>query len=299
MAAALALALPVAAMALACSSPAGSSSGIPVVAGLYPFAYVLERVGGPEVAVTNLTKPGAEPHDLELTPKQVASVESGALVVYLPGLQPAVDDAVRSEAVDHALDVANVVPLLPAPTALGTDAPEGGSATDPHVWLDPLRLATIGDAVATRLTTIDPAHAAGYRARAAALRADLTSLDTQYLQRLSACTRHDIVTSHAAFGYLADRYGLHQVSVSGLDPEQEPSPKHVAEVTAYVRQHDVTTVYFESLASPKVAQTVAAETGARTAVLDPVEGLPDGGQGSYLTVMRTNLGALGAGLGCQ
>ena len=299
MAAALALALPVVAMALACASPAGSSSGIPVVAGLYPFAYVLERVGGPEVAVTNLTKPGAEPHDLELTPRQVATVESGALVVYLPGLQPAVDDAVRSEAADHALDVATVVPLLPAPTALGTDAPGSESATDPHVWLDPLRMAAIGDAVAARLSAVDPAHAAGYRARAAALRADLTALDAQYRAGLSACTRHDIVTSHAAFGYLADRYGLHQVSVSGLDPEQEPSPKRVAEVAAYVRQHAVTTIYFETLVSPKVAQTIASETGARTAVLDPVEGLPDGSQASYLTVMRTNLAALRTGLGCR
>ena len=298
MAAALAL-MPVVAMALACSSPAGSSSGVPVVAGLYPFAYVLERVGGPGVAVTNLTKPGAEPHDLELTPRQVATVESGALVVYLPSLQPAVDDAVRSEAADHALDVATVVPLLPAPSALGTDAPESESATDPHVWLDPLRLAAIGDAVAARLSAVDPAHAAGYRARAAALRADLTALDAQYRAGLSACTRHDIVTSHAAFGYLADRYGLHQVSVSGLDPEQEPSPKRVAEVAAYVRQHAVTTIYFETLVSPKVAQTIASETGARTAVLDPVEGMPDGSQASYLTVMRTNLAALRTGLGCR
>ena len=292
-----ALALPLALALAACSAP--STEGISTVAGLYPLTYVLERVGGRDVSVTNLTKPGAEPHDLELTPRQVAGIETAALVVYLPGLQPAVDDAVRSEARDHALNVADVVPLLPAPTALGASEPAEGSPTDPHVWLDPRRMASITDAVAARLSTIDPAHASGYRERATAFRTDLAALDAQYRQGLSTCRRHDIVTSHAAFGYLADRYGLHQVAVSGLDPEQEPSPRRIADVISYVRQHDVTTIYFETLVSPKVAQTVADETGARTAVLDPIEGLPEGRAANYLTVMRDNLAALRSGLGCR
>jgi zinc transport system substrate-binding protein len=294
----LALALaPALALALAgCAVPA--AHGISTVAGLYPFAYVLERVGGPDIGVTNLTKPGAEPHDLELTPRQVAAVETAGLVVYLPGLQPAVDDAVRTEARHHSLDIADAVSLLPAPTALGGGS-EDNSVTDPHVWLDPLRMVAITDAVASRLATIDPAHASGYRDRAAALRKDLIALDAQYRQGLKTCARHDIVTSHAAFGYLAERYGLTQVGVGGLDPEQEPSPRRIAEVTTYVRQRGVTTIYFETLVSPKVAQTVAAETGAHTAVLDPIEGLPAGSKADYLTVMRANLAALRSGLGCR
>ncbi|HEY0487795.1 MAG TPA: metal ABC transporter substrate-binding protein [Mycobacteriales bacterium] len=275
----------------ACGGPgtAGASGGrVDVVAAFYPLQYVAEQVGGDRVHVTNLVPPGAEPHDLELSPRQVASLGDAGLVVYLSGFQPAVDAAVGSEARGHALDAA----------ATGTQlAGEGGK--DPHIWLDPTRLAAVADAVATRLGKVDPAHAARFTANAAALRGKLTALDGEFRTGLTRCASRDIVTSHAAFGYLAARYGLHQIGITGLTPDQEPTAARLAEVARLARDRHVRVVFFETLVSPKIAETLAREVGARAEVLDPIEGLEPGSSGDYLSVMRADLATLRSALGCS
>jgi zinc transport system substrate-binding protein len=151
-------------------------------------------------------------------------------------------------------------------------------------------------AVADKLAARDPAHAAGYRSRAAAARQQLVALDATFRTQLSACPRHELVTAHEAFAYLAARYGLQQVGVSGISPEAEPSPGRLARVAEYARAHHVRTIFFGSSVDPKLAQTVASEIGARTAVLDPIEGVRHGDD--YLSVMRRNAVALHEGLGC-
>lgn len=287
------------------SADAGTARGkVKVVAAFYPLQFVAERVGGADVQVTNLAKPGAEPHDLELNIQQVGQVSDAKLVVYLKGFQPAVDEAVAQEGGDRAFDVATVQPLRNAADGHAHDdaarAPtEETGGKDPHVWLDPTRLATIGDRLAERLGKADPVHAADYTAGAQALRADLDRLDQEYAQGLKTCQRREIVTSHSAFGYLADRYKLEQVGISGLTPEDEPSPQRLAEVAKEARAHQATTIFFETLVSPKIAETIAREVGARTGVLDPIEGLQPGSTGDYLSVMRTNLTALKPALGCS
>jgi zinc transport system substrate-binding protein len=279
---------------------------VDVVAALYPLQFVAERVGGDAVRVTNLVKPGAEPHDLELNPGQVGQISDAELVVYLAGFQPSVDEAVAQQAGDRAFDVAGVQPLLDATAATHTHEGEDGGAEhgepaggkDPHVWLDPTRLATIGDRLAERLGAIDPDRAADYTARARTLRADLEALDREYAEGLRDCQRRELVTSHTAFGYLAQRYHLEQIGVAGLTPQDEPAAGRLAEVAAEARRHGATTIFFETLVSPKVAETIAREIGARTAVLDPLEGLPPGSTGDYFSVMRDNLAALTTALGC-
>jgi zinc transport system substrate-binding protein len=275
-----------------------------VVTAFYPLQFLSERIGGDTVTVTNLTKPGAEPHDVELNPRQVGSIADAGVVVYLRGFQPAVDDAVAQEAKHRAFDVAQVVPLLPL--ADGTDGrPEPGAdrpettdgGMDPHVWLDPVRFATIADRLGRRLGQADPAHAADYTARAAQVRAQLDTLDRQMATGLRQCTRHEIVTSHSAFNYLASRYGLTQIGITGISPEAEPSPRRMGRIAAQARATGTTTIFFETLVSPKVAETVAREIGAQTAVLDPLEGLTKPGA-DYFSVMRDNLGALRSALGC-
>jgi zinc transport system substrate-binding protein len=268
-----------------------------VVAGFYPFAFLAERIGGDHVAVQNLTKPGAEPHDLELTPSQVATVAGADLAVYEKGLQPSVDSAVAQNRPKAALDVASVVHLEDH-----GDLGSGGSGShsgDPHVWLDPVDFQKVGDAVATALAGADPAHAADYRANAAKLDAELVQLDADYRKGLASCQRKDIVTSHAAFGYLAERYGLAQVPIAGLSPEDEPSAAHLAQIENLIRTKGVTTVFFETLASPKTAQALAKDTGTKAAVLDPIEGVADPARHDYLSVMRDNLAALQTALGCS
>jgi len=276
-----------------------------VVTAFYPLEFLSERIGGPQVHVTDLTKPGAEPHDVELNPRQVGTIADAGLVAYLRGFQPAVDDAVAQEAKGRALDAGRVVPLLPLADGTdgkpepGADHPETtGSGMDPHVWLDPVRFATIADQIGRRLGLADPAHAADYTARAGQMHAELTALNTEMAAGLRQCTRHEIVTSHSAFNYLATRYGLTQVGITGISPEAEPSPRRMGKIAQLARADGTTTIFFETLVSPKVAETVAREVGARTAVLDPLEGLTKPGA-DYFSVMRDNLAALRSALGCS
>lgn len=275
-----------------------------VVTAFYPLEFLSSRVGGDAVTVSNLTKPGTEPHDVELNPRQVGQVADAGLAVYLRGFQPAVDDAIAQEAKDRSFDAATAVTLLPAAEHADEHAEEGpeehaeeAGGLDPHVWLDPTRFATIADKLAERLGRADPAHAADYTARAAALRTELTKLDSEYSTALKTCQRRELVTSHTAFNYLAGRYNLTQVGISGISPESEPTPQRLAEVAAEAKASGTTTIFFETLVSPKVAETIAREVGAKTAVLDPLEGLTEAGS-DYFSVMRANLAALTTALGC-
>lgn len=305
----------VTAAAAACGAGGGANRAgdrLELVAAFYPLEFVADRVGGDRVSVTGLASPGADAHEWELAPSQVAAIDSADLVIYLSGFQASVEAAVAQYA-PEALDAAEVVPLLAAPErgeegdrAGDSDAGDDGrpgddhdhGGADPHVWLDPDRLATIVDAVAERLSAVDPDHAAGYATRADALRADLATLDAQYADGLAGCARREIVVSHAAFGYLADRYGLSQIAISGLAPEDEPTPQQLAAVMEQARDHGATTVFSEVQASAEVAGVIAAQLGAGTATLDPIESLaPDSGE-DYLSLMRANLATLREGLGC-
>ncbi len=292
-----------AALALsACGGDAGAADGgrLQVAAGFYPYAFLAERVGGEGVAVTNLTKPGGEPHDLELTPRQVGALTSTDLVVFSEGFQPAVDEAVEQQAADRAFDVLSAVELREGEAHADEEdhehADEGHGGADPHVWLDPQRLAAIGTALGDRLAELDPDGAQGYRTRAQELGTELAALDDELRAGLETCERRQVVTSHDAFGYLADAYGLEQVAVAGLSPEDEATPQRLAEVAAQAQEGGVTTIFFEELVSPKVAEALAREVGATATVLSPLEGAPE--TGDYVTAMRDNLATLRTALGC-
>ena len=276
------------------STGAAADDGRPsVVAAFYPLAYAAEQVGGDAVSVTSLTPPGAEPHDIELSAAQVADIASADVVLYIRGFQPAVDEAVDQQAADRAIDVSEGLTLL-----AGEDGDGAGGSTDPHVWLDPSNMAVIGDAVSARIVELDPAAEPRVSARATAFAEAMQALDTEFRDGLQNCRSTDLVVSHEAFAYLAAAYGLTQVGISGISPEAEPSPARMREVADLVRADNITTIYYETLVDPKVAQTIADETGATTAVLDPLEGLAPGSEGDYVTIMRENLAALIAGQGC-
>jgi zinc transport system substrate-binding protein len=289
---------------------AGSGGdGLTVVAGFYPLEWAAQRVGGDRLDVSSLTPPGAEAHDLELAPQDVAAVAEADLLVYLDGFQPALDEAAENEAADTAWDAGRSADLTLTAEEHGHEGETAeeheehagdGEALDPHFWLDPVRLASVGDALAQRLAEADPDGAAAYGENAAALRADLEALDAEMQAGLAGCAVDALVTAHDAFGYLGDRYGLEVVGISGLSPSQEPSPAVQAEISELVRERGVTTVYTETLVDPAVAETVATEAGVRTAVLDPIEGLTDESAGSdYLEVMRANLATLREGQSCS
>jgi zinc transport system substrate-binding protein len=273
-----------------------------VVVAAYPLQFAAERVGGADVTVTNLTPPGSEPHDVELTPRQVAAIGDADLVVYVGGFQPAVDEAVRQEGADRSLDVGAQLATLPPTAAEIAEAREEGEAAptnDPHFWLDPTLLAQMAESIKDRLSELAPAEAETFAKNLAELQTDLTALDEEWNAGTETCESRALVVSHEAFGYLGERYDFEQVGLSGLDPETEPSPARLAEVADFVRGNDVTTIYFETLLDPAVAETIAKETGARTAPLDPIEGVLEGSQADYLSLMRDNLAEVVTGQRCS
>ena len=269
--------------ALAGCGESGSASGsgeTEVVAGFYPLAFAAEEIGRDRVAVTNLTPAGSEPHDLEVSPDDVAALRDADLVLLLGhGFQPQLEDAAGDG--DEVLQLLDTQGLALLPDE------------DPHVWLDPLRYAAIARRIAAALDK---------PAAAEPLVADLEALDEELRRGLADCERRELVTSHEAFSYLADRYGLEQVAIAGLSPEAEVDPGRLEAVVDAVRESGATTVFVEPLVSPRIAETVARETGAETAVLDPLEGLSEeqaANGDDYFSVMRRNLDALRAALGCS
>jgi zinc transport system substrate-binding protein len=294
------------------ASGPSSGDGPTVVAGFYPFAYVAERVAGEHASVTNLTQSGAEPHDLELSPRQVAELTEADLVIYEAGFQPALDDTVEENVEGDTLEVTDVAALADTGETDGHDhgdhhgdhhGDDHGSEEghlDPHIWQDPTRLVPVAEAAADRLADVDPDHADAYRANADALVADLTALDQEFESGLADCDRRTFVTSHSAFGYLAQRYDLELVPIAGLTPDSEPSPARLAELRDLVEEKGVTTIFTERLADPAIARTLAEEAGVEVGVLDPIEGLTDEtADEDYVSLMRANLDALARANGCR
>nr|WSX51942.1 metal ABC transporter substrate-binding protein [Streptomyces sp. NBC_00974] len=320
--AALAGAVALAATALtACSGTAGASGGkdgrLDVVASFYPMQFLAERIGKDHVKVATLTKPGVEPHDLEITPKQTGQLGEADVVLYLKSLQPAVDKAVAQSGVKNVIDAATLTKLEVHDTSGHDHGAEEGhtegdghdhshdhghshgeSGEDPHVWLDPVKYAEIAKGVGAALEKADPAHAADYKKNTDELLAELGALDTEFKDGLKNTASRTFITTHSAFGYLSERYGLDQEGISGVDPESEPSPARMKELQSVAKKDNVTTVFFETLASDKTAKSLANDTGLKTDVLDPLEGLTDKSQGAdYFEVMRSNLKNLQKALG--
>ncbi|WP_432558108.1 metal ABC transporter substrate-binding protein [Granulicoccus sp. GXG6511] len=313
----------------ACGGGTGSTTNDPgtgdkldVVVAFYPLQFTAERVAGDAATITNLTQPGADAHGLELTPRQIAALSEADLVIYQSGFQPAVDDAIAQIKPARALDVTRVATVHTVDAAgehvhAGEDAHAGenehageeghteddghnhGSA-DPHLWLDLDNMRKIADATAEQLGEVRPEEQSAFRTNADALKGEYVTLDESFKSGLATCERREIIVSHAAFGYLTDRYDLTQIPIRGLEPDLEPSPARVAEVQRLAREHGVTTIFYETLVSPAVAEAVAGDLGLKTDVLDPLEGLTPQSKGStYLEVMNSNLAALKAANACS
>jgi len=285
-----------------CGAAAEDDDGFQAVAAFYPLAWVTEQVGGAGWEVTNLTEPGTEPHDLSLDIAQTADIARADVVVLERGFQPAVDTTVETNAEDAVVvDAADAVDLMPA-SEHEHEHEEAGhdhGDLDPHFWLDPLLMADLGDAVAEQLAVVDPEGATRYASNAADLRGHLEQLDGWYARSLATCERTTTVVTHEAFGYLG-RYGLTFEAIAGLSPDAEPTPADLARLEDLVRRDGVTTVFSERLASSKMSDTLAADLGLETAVLDPIEGLSDETAGEdYLSLMAQNIAALQEANGCR
>ncbi|MGW2744845.1 metal ABC transporter substrate-binding protein [Streptomyces sp. NPDC001450] len=293
----------------ACSgaSAAGNTSRFDVVASFYPMAFLAERIGGSHVHVTTLTSPGQEPHDLEISPQQIAGLGESDAVLYLKNLQPSVDDAVAQSPVQTKIDAASLTTLEEHGNEVGghaaahdTHEGEESGGKDPHIWLDPVRYAQVAEGVGKAFEKADPNHAADYRKNTAALVKKLDDLNTRFKDGLANSRTKVFITTHAAFGYLAERYGLTEEAINGLDPESEPSAARVKDLETMAKADGVTTVFYETLVSDRTAKTVAGDAGLRTDVLDPLEGITKKSRGTdYFSVQEANLKALQQALGAK
>ena len=289
------------------SAAVGNTDKFDVVASFYPLQFLAQQIGGDHVNVTSLTKPGQEPHDLEISAKQTAQLQESDAVLYLKNLQPAVDDAVGQSGIGTKIDAASLTSLEKHGNEVGghaaghdDHADEELAGLDPHVWLDPVRYAEVAGGVGKAFEKADPDHAADYKKNTAALVRKLGALDTRFKDGLKNTRTKVFVTTHAAFGYLAERYGLTEEAISGLDPESEPSANRGRGLETMAKADGVSTVFYETLVSDKTAKTIAADAGLRTDVLDPIEGITSKSEGDdYFQVMDSNLKALQTALGAQ
>lgn len=297
----------------ACSAP-GTTDGRTsphVVAAFYPLEWAASSVLGDHGSISTLTTPGAEAHDLELTPQQIASLADADLVVYLEGFQPAVDDAIEQSGATNVLNVADVIELLPvadehahdgeaeAEEHTADDGHDHGDL-DPHFWQDPRQMSALVQELSTRLADADPENEADYAGRAADTATLLADLDAELSSGLQVCVRREFITTHAAFHYLAARYDLTEIGISGVNPDADPSPARIAEIHEEAEAHGITTIFFETLTSDAVAASIAGDLGLATAVLDPLEGVTDQSPGTdYPSIMRANLSALSAANDCS
>lgn len=270
---------------------------IKAVTSFYPLYYFATQIAGDKADVTNITPAGAEPHDYEPTARQVAEIEDSDLLILNGG-----NLELWNESIQENISGKKTI-LVTAGEGLTTEevVKEGQKVINPHLWLSPPLAKQMVDRILQGFIKADLANADYYINNSVTLKAELDKLDSEYQSGLSSCKSRDIITSHAAFGYLATTYNLNQVSITGISPDAEPSPKELADVAKFAKQNKVEYIFFESLISPKLSETIASEIGAKTMVLNPLEGLTtdEVSQGkNYLTEMRSNLNNLKIALRC-
>lgn len=268
-----------------------TSGTVKVVASFYPLAEFATHVGGNIIQISTIVPSGTEPHEYEPTPQELAQVYAADVFIYNgSGIDPWAE-RIASDVKQKNVHVINMTERL-------STLPQG----DPHFWLDPVLAQQEVIIIRDALITADPAQTEMYQANTREFIAQLQALHEQYQAGLTACLRRDIVTSHNAFAYLAKRYSVTVLPVAGLSPEEEPSAKQISEITKIAQQKNIQYIFFETLVSPKLAETVATEIGAKTLVFNPLEGLTDEEKATgknYISIMQDNLQNLRLALQCQ
>jgi len=288
-------------------TPESVEGKIKVVASFYPLAEFAKQVGGNNVEVVNMTPPGAEPHDFEPSPQDIVNAYSSNLFIFNgSGFDPWAEK-IRPELENKGVAVINMTEYFDLLKGVeeheeAEEKDHEAEETDPHIWLDPVLAKKEVEIIRDALKKIDPINSELYESNATQYLTQLSVLDKKYKDGLASCNLRDLVASHGAFGYLAKRYALNVVSIAGFSPEEEPSPKRMAEIADLARSKKINYIFFETLVSPKLAETIAREIGAKTLVFNPIEGLTEDELekgANYISVMEENLNNLRTALICQ
>lgn len=278
--------------------PSSQSEKIQVVTSFYPLYFMASQIGDDKAEVANITPSGAEPHDYEPSTQDITRIEQSAILILNGGQLETWGDKVKDNLRNKNVEIVTAADGLITQEV----EEEGEMIKDPHVWLDPVLAKKEALTIAQAFIKVDPKNKGFYEANEKKLESQFDSLDAAFRIGLQDCQQRNIITSHSAFGYVASRYGLKQVSISGLSPDQEPSPKELAEVAKFAKDNNVKYIFFETLLSPKLSETIAKEVGAETLVFNPLEGLTqeeeDAGQ-DYFSVQAENLAHLRTALECK
>ena len=280
------------------SQPVVTNARLSVAASFYPLAYLAEKIGGDLVDVMQITPGGVEPHDYEPTPLKLAHIYDAKVFIMNGGGIDAWAEQVRQDLVSKGKITVKMTEHFQSLITSNQD--ERG--VDPHLWIDPVNMEREAEVVLEAFIEADPAHAITYRANGVQLKKNLTALGQRYRSGLQHCTLKEVIVSHDAFRHLAKEYGFSTMAISGLSPEEEPSPKRVAELAMLAKQKHIDVIFFESLVSPKLADTLAQEVGAQSLVLNPIEGLTpkeEMAQEDYITIMDENLRTLRTAMHCS
>lgn len=287
------------------TQPADTAAGdgrLRVLTSFYPMYDFACKIGGDCIDVTNMVPSGTEPHDWEPSTNDLKNLEKADVFIYNGAdMEPWADDLLVSRS--DTLRVVEASENVELRTTDGEhehaheheDADHHHGDFDPHVWLDPENAKIEMEAIKDALCAADPENSTVFQSNYEKYAAELDALDAEFREKLAPLPNRTIVVAHEAFGYLCDAYGLTQVGIEGLSPDSEPDPGRMAEVIDFVREHSISTIFFEELVSPKVAEAIASETGAQAKMLSPLEGLSDeqaAAGADYFSVMHDNLAAL-------
>ncbi|TCS95449.1 metal ABC transporter substrate-binding protein [Hazenella coriacea] len=286
---------------------------VKVMVSVYPLEDFAKKIGGEHVQVTNMIPPGTEAHDFELTPKDMEKITKSDLFVYNgAGFESWVDQVAKNLDKEKTVVVESTkeIELLSTKEHHDEHAHEEGHKEDehdhgdfdPHVWLDPVRAKQQAMNIKEGLVQVDPSHKDDYEKNYQKLAGELDTLHQEYDAMTQQAKKKELVVSHSAFNYLASRYGLEQIAITGMSPSQEPSPKELKQIIETVKEHQVKYILFETLVSSKVAEVVRKEVKAEALTLNPLEGLTkeEIAQGAdYFSVMRKNKENIAKALGVQ
>lgn len=280
------------------------SDTLKVSASFYPLYDFAKHVGGDKVSVSTITPAGAEPHDYEPSPQTLAQAYESSVFIYNGGSFEPWADNFLVDFDGTAIRASQGVALLEADSSHddGHDHDHLHESVDPHFWLDPVIAQQVVNSIRDGLSKADPEHKEYYAANAERYNKQLARLDQRFADGLLHCTLDTAISSHGAFSYLAHRYSFTVISIAGIEPDDEPSPAKMAELTSIVKQKGIRYIFFESLVSPRLAETIAREAGVQTLVFDPIEGLSQTDQNKgkdYISIQYDNLENLRKALGCN
>lgn len=257
-----------------------------ITATFYPLAEFARQIGGDKAQVKTMVPAGMEPHDYEPTPKNFANLKDADIFIFNgAGLDPWAERVLPDLAGVETINASEYVALLPQ---------------DPHFWLDPVFSQQIVKIISQKIIKLDPDNSSYYEDNAESFIKKLSELDEKF-KTISNCPKKDIITSHSAFAYLANRYKINQIPIAET-PEQEPSPGQMARISELVREKSIKYIFFETLTGQRISETIARETGSSILALNPIEGLTleDEEQGeNYISIMEKNLDNLKNSLECK